>query len=80
MVRFQSIRDQHLKSAQYAEFIDSATGARALRIHLGRVLEMAESSSDKGEYERKVYERFGLEQQLDLPIPAPTLPPQPAAN
>jgi len=29
-------------------------GARALRMHLGRVLEMAESSPDKTEYERAV--------------------------
>ena len=49
-------------------------GARALRMHLGRVLEMAESSPDKTEYERKVFERFGLEQQLDLPIPVPPSP------
>jgi hypothetical protein len=47
-------------------------GARALGRHLGRVLEMAESSSDKSEYETKVARRFGLEQQLELPIPMPT--------
>jgi hypothetical protein len=46
-------------------------GARALRMHLGRVLEMAESSSDKWEYEAKVAKRFGFEQQLELPIPLP---------
>ena len=34
-------------------------GARALRIHLGRVLEMAESSANKYEYERKITQRFG---------------------
>jgi glutathione peroxidase-family protein len=33
--------------------------ARALRMHLGRVLELAESSPDKWTYERKVVERFG---------------------
>jgi P63C domain len=46
-------------------------GARALGIHLGRVLEMAESSSDKSEYEAKLLKRFGVEQQLELPIPPP---------
>jgi hypothetical protein len=46
-------------------------GARALRIHLGRVLEMAESSDDKWVYEAKVIARFGGEQQLELPMPMP---------
>jgi hypothetical protein len=46
-------------------------GARALGLHLGRVLEMAESSSDKSEYEAKLLARFGVEQQLELPIPPP---------
>jgi hypothetical protein len=55
-------------------------GARALRMHLGRVLEMAESSSDKWEYEAKVAKRFGFEQQLELPIPLPVPVQQEAAN
>jgi hypothetical protein len=33
---------------------------------------MAESSSDRWEYEAKVARRFGFEQQLELPIPLPT--------
>jgi hypothetical protein len=33
---------------------------------------MAESSADKTEYETKVAKRFGLEQQLELPILMPT--------
>ena len=49
----------------------SLVGARALGRHLGRVLEMAESSTDKLEYETKIARRFGLEQQLELPIPMP---------
>lgn len=44
-------------------------GARALRIHLGRVLEMAESSPDRFVYERKIRDRFGDQLELDLPIP-----------
>jgi hypothetical protein len=32
---------------------------------------MAESSSDKFEYETKIAQRFGLEQQLELPIRMP---------
>jgi hypothetical protein len=46
-------------------------GARALRIHLGRVLEMSESAKTKQEYERRIVERFGGQQELDLIIPAP---------
>jgi hypothetical protein len=34
-------------------------GARALRMQLGRILEMAESSRDKAEYEMKIALRFG---------------------
>jgi P63C domain len=61
-------------------------GARALRMHMGRVLEMAESSETAEEYEGKILARFGGEKQLDLPIPPPSAsePPseqsQPAAQ
>ncbi len=34
-------------------------GTRALRMQLGRILEMAESSPDRQTYERKILERFG---------------------
>jgi hypothetical protein len=44
-------------------------GARALRIHIGRVLEMAESSHDRYEYERKIATRFGGQQELELVMP-----------
>jgi len=46
-------------------------GARALRIHIGRVLEMAESSDDRFGYEKKIVERFGGQQELDLVLPPP---------
>ncbi|MDD5177225.1 MAG: P63C domain-containing protein [Sterolibacterium sp.] len=46
-------------------------GARALRMQLGRVLEMAESSPNKETYEGKIVERFGGQLTLDLP---PTYP------
>lgn len=42
-------------------------GTRALRMHLGRVLEMAESSEDKQSYENKVAQRFGGQLALRLP-------------
>jgi hypothetical protein len=41
-------------------------GTRALRMHLGRILEMAESSSSKDEYLRKIVDRFGGQQEMDL--------------
>jgi hypothetical protein len=41
-------------------------GARALRMHLGRVLEMCESSADRFEYEAKIVARFGGQQAFDL--------------
>ena len=46
-------------------------GARVLRIHIGRVLEMTESSSDRFAYERKIVDRFGGQQELDLIVPPP---------
>lgn len=46
-------------------------GTRALRIQLGRILEMAESSPNKDAYEAKISERFGGQMTLDLP---PTYP------
>lgn len=49
-------------------------GARALRMHLGRVLEMAESSPDAATYEFKIAERFGDQRELELILPS-TLPP-----
>ena len=47
----------------------SEIGARALRMQLGRVLEMAESSKTKEEYEEKIVRRFGGQPQFDLTIP-----------
>ncbi len=44
-------------------------GARALRMQLGRVLEMAESSADRTEYERKTIQRFGGQLELGLVMP-----------
>lgn len=45
-------------------------GARALGRHLGRVLEMAESSRDRHSYEHKIIERFGGQHELELMAPA----------
>ena len=50
----------------------NAVGARALRMHIGRVLEMAESAENQEEYEEKISKRFGGVHQLNLPIPLPS--------
>jgi hypothetical protein len=56
-------------------------GARALRMQLGRVLEMAESSADQWAYEKRIVERFGGQQELELVIPTPsTALPQPSGQ
>lgn len=44
-------------------------GARALRMQIGRVLEMAESSKSPPEYEARIVERFGGQQELELVVP-----------
>lgn len=41
-------------------------GARALRMQLGRVLEMCESSTDQDSYEKRIKERFGDQQELEF--------------
>ena len=41
-------------------------GARALRMQIGRVLEMTESSAVKAQYEARIIERFGGQQELDF--------------
>lgn len=46
-------------------------GTRALRLQLGRVLGMAESSPSKSEYERKIIQTFGGQQEFDLVVPPP---------
>lgn len=46
-------------------------GARALRMQLGRILEMAESSPSKEIYEAKMAERFGGQLTLSLPLTYP---------
>ena len=47
-------------------------GARALRIHMGRVMEMAEDSETRGAYENRIVARFGGQHELDLVMPSPS--------
>lgn len=46
----------------------NAVGARALRMQIGRVLEMSESSASKEDYEKKIVERFGGQQEIELTV------------
>lgn len=56
------------QKAKLFQFL-SEVGARALRLHMGRVLEMAESSPDRVVYEMKIRAKFGTNRELDLVIP-----------
>lgn len=60
--------DQKTKLFQFLNKI----GARALRIQLGRILEMAESSPDKDTYEQKIVDRFGGQKEFQFIIPPPS--------
>lgn len=68
--------DQKAKLFQFLNQI----GARALRIQLGRILEMAQSSPDKQTYERKIIERFGGQKEFEFIIPAPPAEMKEATN
>ena len=57
--------DQKTKLFQFLNDI----GARALRMQIGRVLEMAQSSKTPAEYEARIVERFGGQQELELVLP-----------
>lgn len=47
-------------------------GGRALTLQIGRVLEMAQTAGDDSvTYEKKIVERFGGQQELDLVLPKP---------
>ena len=57
--------DQKTKLFQFLNDI----GARALRMQIGRVLEMAQSSKTPRDYEARIVERFGGQQELELVLP-----------
>jgi P63C domain len=63
--------DRRKKLFQFLNII----GARALRIHLGRILEMAEDSATRAEYENRVHNRFGGQLELDLLPSIPSASP-----
>ncbi len=57
-------------------------GARALRMQLGRILEMAEDSATKEIYEKRINDRFGKQRASTLTFAAsdPNEPPTPSSQ
>lgn len=66
LVRMLKLNDGDRKKKLF-QFLNEI-GARALRMQLGRVLEMTQSSKTKTEYENKITERFGGQQELELNV------------
>ena len=58
--------DQKKKLFQFLNEV----GTRALRMHLGRVAEMAEDSTTRAIYEARINKRFGDQQEFDFNLPA----------
>lgn len=66
----RALRAQDGEQKRYLFQFLNEIGARALRMHMGRILEMAESAGeDAMSYERKFNERFGEQRELDF-LPA----------
>lgn len=61
----RALRDRDPSKRKLFQFL-SDIGTRALRMHMGRVVEMAESSETKEQYEAWIAKRFGDQQELDL--------------
>lgn len=57
--------DQKKKLFQFLNDV----GAKALRQHIGRLLEMTETSNSQTEYENKIAARFGGQQEIDFAVP-----------
>ncbi len=61
----RALRERDTGKKKLFQFLNDI-GTRALRMHMGRVLEMAESSATAAEYEAKITDRFGGQKELDL--------------
>lgn len=59
------------KNDKLFQFLNEV-GTKALRLHLGRVQEMAEDSPDKTTYEKRITKRFGNQQEFDFGKDFPT--------
>ncbi|MGD9648886.1 MAG: P63C domain-containing protein [Pirellulales bacterium] len=68
----RALRSNGKEQSRYLFSFLNEIGARALRMQIGRVLEMAESSGgDPRVYEAKIVERFGGQQEFDFSASAP---------
>ncbi len=74
LLRDAQAKDEGERRKKLHQFL-TEVGARALRLHIGRLTEMAESSEAKLEYEGKVIDRFGGQLQYELPLSIPNEPP-----
>lgn len=74
LLRDAQARDEGERRKKLHQFL-TEVGTRALRLHIGRLTEMAESSAQKLEYEGKVIDRFGGQLQYELPLSIPTSDP-----
>lgn len=73
LLRDAKARDEGERRKKLHQFL-TEVGTRALRLHIGRLTEMAESSAAKMDYEAKVAERFGTQLQYELPLAIPNDP------
>ena len=73
LLRDAKSKDETERRRKLFQFL-SDVGTRALRLHIGRLTEMAESSTVKFEYESKVAARFGIHLQYELPLTIPMEP------
>jgi hypothetical protein len=67
------------RRAKLFQFLNDV-GARALRMQIGRVLEMAEDSKDTAEYEARVKRRFAIQKEFDFTNTADADPAEGAAQ
>lgn len=74
LLRDAQSKDESERRKKLHQFLTDI-GTRALRLHIGRLTEMAESSQAKLDYEVKVTERFGGQLQYELPLTIPEDPP-----
>jgi hypothetical protein len=66
----RALREKDTDKKKLFQFLNEV-GTRALRMHMGRVLEMAESSGSPQEYEQRIKERFGEQREIDFAVPDP---------
>lgn len=64
----RALRERDQDKKKLFQFLNEV-GTRALRMHMGRVLEMAESSGSPQEYEQRIVDRFGGQREIDFAVP-----------